>query len=255
MRVFQSTTRRRHGHSTQHVTLLTSPRGRRTRRRRAGTLRARGRSPAAAARARARPDTARGRAVNERRAGKARTLRYAASCDAHAARPRAPAAASCGTRVKEAMTTRVRTPRPHRDAVLLCARRREAVEKALRGLLAALGGQWEAVRQRERVHRCGARGHGTRSTFCRGSFNGTRPVYAADAQRVTGVRVLPNKPVRLVFESIKPKRAGGHAPPRVVTSYLFRRSARRRDASLADMGRTSASRGRVQLVTSVTWLK
>lgn len=68
------------------------------------------------------------------------------------------------------------------------------------------------------------------------------------------VRVLPNKPVRL-FSSIKPKRAGGHAPPRVVTSYLCRRSARRRAASLADMGRTSTSRGRVQLVTSVTWLK
>ena len=80
----------------------------------------------------------------------ARHLRYAASSDAHSARPRAPAAASCvGAKKRDAFTHLIFwTLRPHCD-VLLGARSCKAVKELLRGLLAALGGQGEAVWQRQ----------------------------------------------------------------------------------------------------------
>ena len=124
---------------SQHVTLLVSlrtivTRARRTRRRRAGTPRARGMPPAAAARARATPGT-----CGTRRAA-TRTPRGLAR-----RRPR-PAA-----REKYDTFTHLMfwTLRPHRDAVLLHACLIKALEEPLRGLLAALGGQGEAVWQRQ----------------------------------------------------------------------------------------------------------
>ena len=124
---------------SQHVTLLVSlrtivTRARRTRRRRAGTPRARGTRPAAAARARATPGT-----CGTRRAAP-RTPRGRAR-----RRPR-PAA-----REKYDTFTHLMfwTLRPHRDAVLLHACLIKALEEPLRGLLAALGGQGEAVWQRQ----------------------------------------------------------------------------------------------------------
>ena len=78
----------------------------------------------------------------------ARHLRYAASGAAHSARPRAPAAASCGAKSVTVPRLIFWTLRPHCD-VLLHACCRKTVKELLRGLLAALGGQGEAVWQRQ----------------------------------------------------------------------------------------------------------
>ena len=108
-------------------------RARRTRRRRAGTPRARGTRPAAAVFVRATPGT-----CGTRRAAP-RTPRGLAR-----RRPR-PA-----SREKRDAFTRLIfwTLRPHCD-VLLHACCRKTVKELLRGLLAALGGQGEAVWQRQ----------------------------------------------------------------------------------------------------------
>ena len=124
---------------SQHVTLLVSlrmivTRARRTRRRRAGTPRARGTRPAAAVFVRATPGTC-------------GTRRAAPRTPRGLARPRPRPAA----REKRDAFTLLSfwTLRPHRDAVLLHACCRKTVKEPLRGLLAALGGQGEAVWQRQ----------------------------------------------------------------------------------------------------------
>ena len=139
---------------SQHVTFLVSlrmivTRARRTRRRRAGTPRARGTRPAAAVFVRAMPGTC-------------GTRRAAPRTPRGLARPRPRPAA----REKRDAFNLLSfwTLRPHRDAVLLHACCRKTVKEPLRGLLAALGGQGEAVWQRQL--RIAARSHLNQSSAC-----------------------------------------------------------------------------------------
>ena len=98
-----------------------------------------------------------------------------------------------------------------------------------------------AVRERAAVRALRAR-RGLRGLRRPGAVRGDHARDAAVAAAPRRVAVAVDEP------------AAGRST-RLIKLYLLRRSSRRRAASLADMGRTSASRGRAHVVTSVTWLK
>ena len=91
-----------------------------------------------------------------------------------------------------------------------------------------------------------------RSDWAAGAGAGAAKALAANGSAKVDAAAVAAAPRRVAVAVDEP--AAGRST-RQIKLYLLRRSSRRRAASLADMGRTSASRGRAHVVTSVTWLK